>query len=101
MKTQYQKRPPKPPKLVPHPNLQAIWLEVEAARKVLHDIEGRWNLEATRLVSEKLQTSHEVGTLEFAGWECSQSPTVHCVYDTESEFMQGYCIFCEEDRERK
>jgi len=101
MKIQYQISPPKPPKLVPHPNLQAIRFEIEAARKVLSSIEGRWDLEATRQVNEKLQTSYLVGILEFGGWECPQSPTVHCVYDTESEFMQGYCIFCEEDRERK
>ncbi len=35
------------------------------------------------------------------GWECPQSPTGHCVYNTETDECRDECVVCGEPEERK
>lgn len=88
----------KPPALVAHPHLVALRIDIEATRKAASEAQDRWEVEATRLVNSKLQTAHE--ELYFGGYDCPESPTVHCVYDEVEDHMHDYCLFCEDPEER-
>ena len=39
--------------------------------------------------------------LTLGRWDCTDSPTDFCVYDSEEDIMHDNCLFCEQPEERK
>jgi hypothetical protein len=75
-------------------------LEIDAAKKVVSDLEQQWDDAATLLVNEKLGTQHESDALYFGGHECHKSPSSRCVYNADEDRNHDFCLFCEYPEDR-
>jgi hypothetical protein len=58
---------------------------------------------ATDAVVQALGVEHGVDprTIQLGGWDCDDSPTGRCVYDTKDDYCCDSCLYCGGPDERQ
>lgn len=78
---------------------QAKRVVVEQLDKGIKDEENKAKEEIVRLIGPAYELDWQ--DLALGYWECSGSPTGHCIYDTAEDPMKDECLFCGDPSERK
>lgn len=70
----------------------------EQLDKGIQEAEGKAKEEVIRLMG---RDDLDWQDLALGYWECADSPTGHCIYDTAEDPMKDECLFCGDPSERK